>query len=82
MVGGGNAVIMHTSLEGPTRDIDWYFLKKIKQQSLIRWWCVNTEFELETAVFSLNFSSAGNGTFMAGEAKYMPQRCTLPRGRG
>ena len=25
MVGGGNAVIMHTSLEGPTRDIDRYF---------------------------------------------------------
>ena len=32
----------------PTRDIDWYFEKGIKQQSLIRWWCADTEFELET----------------------------------
>ena len=29
------------------------------------------------AVFSLNFSSAGKGLFMAGKAKNMPQRSTF-----
>jgi len=33
-------------------------------------------------VFSLNFSSAGKGPFMAGKAKNMPLRCTFLEGRG
>ena len=33
-------------------------------------------------VFSLNFSSASKGTFMAGKAKNMPQRCNFLRGEG
>ena len=34
------------------------------------------------SVFSLNFSSAGKGPFMASNAKNMPQRCTFPGGGG
>ena len=37
---------------------------------------------LYVPVFSLNFSSAGNGPFMAGKAKKMHQRCNLLGGRG
>ena len=32
-------------------------------------------------MFSLNFSSAGKGPFMAGKAKNMHQRCTFLEGR-
>ena len=34
--------VWQATLEGPTRDIDWYFEKGIKQQSLIRWWRADT----------------------------------------
>ena len=34
------------------------------------------------SVFSLNFSSAGKGQFMAGKAKNMRQRCTCLGGGG
>ena len=37
---------------------------------------------LYVPVFSLNFSSAGNGPFMAGKAKNMHQRCNLLAGEG
>ena len=37
---------------------------------------------LYVPVFSLNFSSAGKGPFMAGKAKHMYQRCNLLGGEG
>ena len=37
---------------------------------------------LYVPVFSLNFSSAGKGPFMAGKANNMPQRCNLLGGKG
>ena len=37
---------------------------------------------LYVPVFSLNFSSAGKGPFMAGKAKNMHQRCNLLGGGG
>ena len=44
-------------------------------------YCLLFEFFI-ISVFSLNFSSAGKGPFMASKAKNMPQRCTFPRGEG
>ena len=43
---------------------------------------VNTDNGHYLAVFSLNFSSAGKGPFMAGKAKNMPQRHTFLVGGG
>ena len=43
---------------------------------------VNTDNGHYLAVFSLNFSSAGKGPFMAGKAKNMPQRYTFLVGGG
>jgi len=44
--------------------------------------CMKISLENLCVIFSLNFSSAGKGPFMAGKAKNMPQRCTFLDGRG
>ena len=42
--------------------------------------CVKISLENLCVIFSLNFSSAGKGPFMADKAKNMPQRCTFLEG--